>query len=100
LSANHYVGVQVKDENGGVEIFDKCIVSTSAPKALQMLGEEDSTAEERRILGAFKYSTRYQPSWIAEHGVGYSFESSSNFLFCLFKAWIDWHAVILLHKYY
>jgi hypothetical protein len=22
------------------------------------------------------------------------------FLFCLFKAWIDWHAVILLHKYY
>ncbi|CAM6047725.1 unnamed protein product [Sphagnum compactum] len=50
-------GVQVKDENGGVEIFDKCIVSTRAPKALQMLGEEDSTAEERHILGAFKYST-------------------------------------------
>jgi predicted NAD/FAD-binding protein len=81
LSANHYVGVQVKDENGGVEIFDKCIVSTRAPKALQMLGEEDSTAEERHILGAFKYSTRYQAFWIAEHG-----NSSSNFLFCLFKA--------------
>ncbi|KAH8959005.1 hypothetical protein BDL97_06G058100 [Sphagnum fallax] len=52
-------GVQVKDDKGGVEIFDKCIVSTRAPKALQMLGEEDSTAEERRILGAFKYSTSY-----------------------------------------
>jgi hypothetical protein len=51
-----------------------------------MLGEEDSTAEERRILGPFKYSTRYQSSWIAEHGVGYSFESSSNFLFCLLKS--------------
>ncbi len=79
----HYVGVQVTDENGGVEFFDKCIVSTRAPKALQMLGEEDSTAEERRILGAFKYSTRYRPSWIAEHGAGYSFESSSNFFVLL-----------------
>jgi hypothetical protein len=26
-----YVGVEVKAENGGVEIFDKCIVSSCAP---------------------------------------------------------------------
>lgn len=57
-----YVGVEVKAENGGVEIFDKCIVSTCAPRTLQILGEEDATTEECHILGAFKYSTRYKTS--------------------------------------
>jgi hypothetical protein len=51
-------GIQVEDENGGVQMFDKCLVGAHAPDALQMLGDE-ATFDERRILGAFQYSARY-----------------------------------------
>ena len=52
------LGVEVEDVNGRVEVFDKCIVGSHAPDALQMLGE-GATYEERTILGAFQYSARY-----------------------------------------
>jgi hypothetical protein len=51
-------GIQVVDENGGVQMFDKCLVGAHAPDALQMLGDE-ATFDERCILGAFQYSARY-----------------------------------------
>jgi predicted NAD/FAD-binding protein len=60
ISYCDYVGVGVKAENGVVEIFDKCILSTKDITNVQ--DEEDATAEECHILGAFKYSTRYKTS--------------------------------------
>ncbi|KAG0586795.1 hypothetical protein KC19_2G117900 [Ceratodon purpureus] len=54
--------VQVEDVHGQVEVFDRCVVGSHAPDALQMLGE-GATYEERTILGAFQYS----PSTIYLH---------------------------------
>lgn len=51
-------GVEIEDARGGVEVFDRCLVGSHAPDALQMLGE-GATHEERTILGAFQYSPRY-----------------------------------------
>ncbi|XP_024381729.1 uncharacterized protein [Physcomitrium patens] len=55
-------GVEIEDARGGVEVFDRCLVGSHAPDALQMLGE-GATHEERTILGAFQYS----PSTIYLH---------------------------------
>lgn len=49
--------VQLLDDTGGVDAFDKCILATHAPDALQMRGNE-ATDSERRILGAFQYADR------------------------------------------
>jgi predicted NAD/FAD-binding protein len=48
-------GVQIRDRNGGVECFDHVVVATHADQALGLL--IDPTAEERRLLGAFRYSS-------------------------------------------
>lgn len=47
-------GVQVRDAMGGSQIFDQVVIATHADQALAMLAEP--TAEEQRLLGAFRYS--------------------------------------------
>lgn len=47
-------GVEVRDATGHVERFDHVVVATHGDTALALL--EDPTAEERRLLGAFRYS--------------------------------------------
>src|SRR5580692_6226494 len=47
-------GVKVRDCNGNVEIFDDVVIAAHADQALAMLDEP--TPEERRLLGAFRYS--------------------------------------------
>jgi predicted NAD/FAD-binding protein len=46
-------GVEVRDATGHVERFDEVVMATHGDTALALL--EDPTAEERRLLGAFKY---------------------------------------------
>lgn len=45
-------------EDCSKDIYDGCIISTHAPDALKLLGEQ-ATFEEARILGAFQYVYRY-----------------------------------------
>jgi predicted NAD/FAD-binding protein len=47
-------GVQIRDRSGGVERFDHVVVATHADQALGLL--TDPTADEQRLLGAFRYS--------------------------------------------
>jgi predicted NAD/FAD-binding protein len=47
-------GVSVRDRNGAVEMFDDVVIAAHADQALAML--DDATADERRLLGAFRYS--------------------------------------------
>jgi uncharacterized protein len=47
-------GVNICDRNGRVENFDAVVIATHADEALAML--DDPTPEERRLLGAFRYS--------------------------------------------
>jgi uncharacterized protein len=47
-------GVKVRDCNGNVEIFDDIVIAAHADQALAML--DKPTPEERRLLGAFRYS--------------------------------------------
>jgi predicted NAD/FAD-binding protein len=47
--------VQIRDCNGGIETFDHVVVATHANQALGML--TDPTANEQRLLGAFRYSS-------------------------------------------
>ena len=46
--------VKVRDRDGHVETFDHVVIATHADQALAML--DDPTAQERRLLGAFRYS--------------------------------------------
>lgn len=46
-------GVEIRDAKGGVDIFDEVVIAAHADQALAMLA--DATAEERRLLGAFRY---------------------------------------------
>jgi predicted NAD/FAD-binding protein len=46
--------VRVRDGNGGTEVYDHVVVATHADEALRLL--VDPGAEERRLLGAFRYS--------------------------------------------
>ncbi|MGQ3215020.1 MAG: NAD(P)/FAD-dependent oxidoreductase [Shinella sp.] len=46
--------VEIRDAHGGVSVFDDVVIATHADQALRMLG--DASDEERRILGAFRYS--------------------------------------------
>jgi uncharacterized protein len=46
-------GVKVRDCNGNIEIFDDVVIAAHADQALAML--DNPTAEERRLLGAFRY---------------------------------------------
>lgn len=47
-------GAEVRDASGQVEGFDQVVIATHGDAALALL--DDPTPEERRILGAFKYS--------------------------------------------
>lgn len=47
-------GALVVDDAGGVEWFNQVVIGTHADEALALLAEP--TAEERRLLGAFRYS--------------------------------------------
>jgi predicted NAD/FAD-binding protein len=47
-------GVEVFDEDGGIETFDKVVIATHADTALSLLA--DPTAAEREVLAAFRYS--------------------------------------------
>ncbi|KAG6531920.1 hypothetical protein ZIOFF_005756 [Zingiber officinale] len=47
-------GCCVVGEDCSKDIYDGCIISTHAPDALKLLGEQ-TTIEETRILGAFQY---------------------------------------------
>jgi predicted NAD/FAD-binding protein len=47
-------GVEVRDRQGGVERFDRVVIATHADQALALL--ETPTAQERAVLGAFRYS--------------------------------------------
>lgn len=47
-------GVEVRDALGRVERFDHLVIAAHADQALGLL--DDPTAEERRLLGAFRYS--------------------------------------------
>jgi len=47
-------GVELDDGNGGRYTFDDVVIATHADQALCML--VDASAEEKRILGAFRYS--------------------------------------------
>jgi uncharacterized protein len=46
--------VEVRDASGHVRIFDDVVIATHADQALKML--DDASADERRVLGAFRYS--------------------------------------------
>ncbi|MFI4964421.1 MAG: NAD(P)/FAD-dependent oxidoreductase [Caulobacterales bacterium] len=47
-------GVEVRDVSGQVERFDEVVIAAHGDTALALL--DDPTAEERRLLGAFRYS--------------------------------------------
>ncbi|WP_075289459.1 NAD(P)/FAD-dependent oxidoreductase [Pararhizobium arenae] len=46
--------VEINDANGGRQVFDDVVIATHADQALRML--TDASDDERRILGAFRYS--------------------------------------------
>ena len=46
--------VMIRDSNGQVDTFDHVVVATHADQALALLS--DPTAQEQRLLGAFRYS--------------------------------------------
>ncbi|MGE0564959.1 MAG: NAD(P)/FAD-dependent oxidoreductase [Pseudolabrys sp.] len=47
-------GVQVRDRSGSVEMYDDVVIAAHADQALAMLN--DASPDERRVLGAFRYS--------------------------------------------
>ncbi len=47
-------GVEIRHASGEVERFDQVVIATHGDTALSLL--DDSTPQERRILGAFRYS--------------------------------------------
>jgi len=47
-------GVKIRDRSGAVTTFDDVVIASHADQALAML--DDATPEERRLLGAFRYS--------------------------------------------
>ncbi len=47
-------GVEIRDADGNVSVFDDVILATHADISLRLLGDADD--EERRLLGAFRYS--------------------------------------------
>nr|WP_309604759.1 FAD-dependent oxidoreductase [Phenylobacterium sp.] len=75
-------GVEVRDASGGVERFDDVVIATHGDAALALL--EDPSPEERRLLGAFRYSRnltvlhtdralmpRRRAAWASWNHIGY-----------------------------
>ena len=52
--ARHDHGIDVRDDDDQLVTFDRVVVATHADTALRLL--EDPSADERRALGAFRYS--------------------------------------------
>ncbi|CAN7568913.1 NAD(P)/FAD-dependent oxidoreductase [Rhizobium sp. LjRoot254] len=50
----HAGRVEISDAKGNVQMFDDVVIATHADQALKML--TDASADERRVLGAFRYS--------------------------------------------
>jgi predicted NAD/FAD-binding protein len=50
-------GVSATDDSGNSSGFDKVVIATHADQALSLLG--DPTADEQRVLGAFRYSLNH-----------------------------------------
>ena len=48
-------GVRILDARGGTEVVDHVVLASHADSTLQILGD-DASDEERRILGAFRFS--------------------------------------------
>ncbi|HEX5377063.1 MAG TPA: FAD-dependent oxidoreductase [Phenylobacterium sp.] len=48
-------GVELRHEGGRIERFDQVVIATHGDTALRLL--DDPTAREKRILGAFRYSS-------------------------------------------
>jgi hypothetical protein len=46
--------VKIRDNSGAIESFDDVVIASHADQALGLLG--DASPEERRLLGAFRYS--------------------------------------------
>jgi predicted NAD/FAD-binding protein len=46
--------VEISDAKGNAQVFDDVVIATHADQALKML--TDASADERRVLGAFRYS--------------------------------------------
>ncbi|KAL3690410.1 hypothetical protein R1sor_016719 [Riccia sorocarpa] len=84
--------VQVEDEHGGIDMFDKCVVAAHAPDALEMRGSS-ATTNEKKVLGAFKYvytdiyvhrdQTRNSAAWSA-----WNFLSDNN-INCSVTYWLN-----------
>ena len=75
-------GVEVRDASGLAERFDEVVIATHGDTALALL--EDPTPEERRLLGAFRYSRnltvlhtdpsvmpRRKAAWTSWNHIGY-----------------------------
>ena len=75
-------GVEVRDASGGVQRFDDVVIATHGDAALTLL--EDPSPEERRLLGAFRYSRnltvlhtdrslmpRRRAAWASWNHIGY-----------------------------
>jgi predicted NAD/FAD-binding protein len=88
-------GVWVRDAQGAAERFDSIVIATHADEALSML--EDPSAEERALLGAFRYSEnrvvlhtdralmpRRQPLWASWNYVGDNPEGG-----CVVSYWMN-----------
>jgi len=59
--------VEITDDRGDKEFFDHVVIATHADQALAMLS--DASAEERRLLGAFRYNENLavlhaDPAWM------------------------------------
>lgn len=70
-------GVAIESSHGR-EHFDACILACHADESLALLGDAD--AEERRILGVFRFSTN----------IGY-LHSDASFMPAARRAWASWN---------
>ncbi|ANP45382.1 NAD(P)/FAD-dependent oxidoreductase [Candidatus Viadribacter manganicus] len=88
-------GVWVRDAHGRVERYDDVVIATHGDEALAML--EDPSAEERALLGAFRYAKnravlhtdtsfmpRREPLWASWNYVGDSPEGG-----CVVSYWMN-----------
>lgn len=73
-------GVEIRMRDGGVRRFDRVVIGAHADQALRLLG--DPSAEEKRLLGAWKYA--------ANQAVLHTDES---FMPANRRAWASWNYV-------
>lgn len=71
-------GVRIEDSRGGIRHFDQVVIAAHADQALNMLADAD--AEERRLLGSF----RYEPNHAVLH-------SDPRLMPRARRAWASWN---------